>query len=130
MKQNWINIVWVVLGTGLFMLSFAGLVDSFWGGMGAALFSIGVIRLLRNYRLNRNKEYRERMEIEAKDERNRFLSNKAWAWSGYLFILIAAVLSIIFKVMGQNLFSIAAGWAVLLMIVLYWGVYLVLRRKY
>ena len=130
MRNNWINIVWVVLGIGLFTLSFAEMIDSFWGGMGSGFFVIGVIRLVRNYRLNKNEEYRERIEIEAKDERNRFLSSKAWAWSGYLFILIAAVLTIIFRIIGQDLLSTAAGWAVLLMIVLYWGSYLILRRKY
>lgn len=130
MKKNWINIVWVVVGAGLFILSFAEQIDPFWGGMGSALFAIGVIRLLRNYRLNKNEEYRERMEIEAKDERNRFLSSKAWAWSGYLFILIAAVLSILFKVIGQDLLSMASGGAVCLMFVLYWASHLILRRKY
>ena len=130
MKKNWINIAWVILGAGLLALSFAELVDSFWGGMGSALFTIGVIRLLRNYRLNKNEEYRERMEIEARDERNRFLSSKAWAWSGYLFILIAAALSILFKVMGQDLLSMTSGGAVCLMLVLYWASYFILRRKY
>lgn len=54
----------------------------------------------------------------------------AWAWSGYLFILIAAVACIIFKIIGQEVLSFAASGAVCLMLLLYWISYVVLKRKY
>ena len=125
-----VNIVWIVLGTILICLSFAGKVDMFWNGMGASLLVIGVIQILRCYRLNKNEAYREMIEIEEKDERNRFLRNKAWAWTGYVFMMMAAVSCIILRIFGQELLSLAASGVVCFMLVLYWGVYMVLKRKY
>jgi hypothetical protein len=125
-----VNIMWIVIGTVLIGLSFAGIVDSFWNGMGSGLLVVGVLHLLRLHRFHKNDAYREKMEIEMNDERNRFLRNKAWAWSGYLFILIAGVSCIIFKIVGQELMSFAASGAICIMLVLYWVSYFVLKRKY
>ena len=55
---------------------------------------------------------------------------KAWSWSGYLFVMIAAAASIGLKVAGQDQLSIAAGGSVCLLITLYWVSYLFLSRKY
>ena len=87
-KRLVINIIWVMIGLVLVGLAFLGKVDSFWNGMGSGLLVIGVINILRVYRLNKNEAYREKVEIEISDERNKFIRNKAWAWSGYLFVLI------------------------------------------
>ena len=100
MKQNKkmiVSIMWVIIGAILISLGFAGRVDSFWNGMGSGLFVVGILQLLRFYRFNKNEAYREKMEIEVADERNHFIRNKAWAWSGYLFVLITAISTIVFK---------------------------------
>ena len=120
----------IVLGVTLIGLGVAEIVDSFWSGMGSALVAVSAIRLVQMYRLYKDEVYREKMETEIKDERNRFLRNKAWAWAGYLFILIAAVLSIVLRVLGQELLSMAASGAVCLVVVLYWGSYMILKKKY
>lgn len=133
MKQNkklFISILWIIIGSILIGLSFAGKVDEFWNGMGFGLAVVGAVQLLRFYRLNKNEAYREKMEIEASDERHHFIRNKAWAWSGYIFILIAAVSSILFRIFKQDLLSLAASGAVCLMLVLYWITYVILKRKY
>lgn len=126
MKNMVVNIVFVILGITLNVLN----IDPFWTGMGSSLIVIGCINLLRSYRLNKNEAYREKMEVELSDERNRFIRNKAWAWAGYLFVMIAAVLSIVFRIIGFNHLSIASGFAVLIMIVLFWISYYVLGKKY
>ena len=105
MKNMVVNIVFIILGITLNVLN----IDPFWTGMGSSLIVIGCINLLRSYRLNKNEAYREKMEVELSDERNRFIRNKAWAWSGYLFVMIAAVLSIVFRIVGFNHLSIASG---------------------
>jgi hypothetical protein len=61
---------------------------------------------------------------------HRFLRNKAWAWAGYFFVLVAAVLSIGLKLLGQDLLSVAAGLSVCCITLFYWVSYLVLRKKY
>ena len=123
-------IIWLVLGLPLIGLSIAGLVDEFWSGMGSALVVIGACRLLRAHRLKKNEEYREKMETYATDERIHFLRTKALSWAGYLFIIISAVAVIVFRILGQDVYSTAASYAVCLMLVLYWICYLVLKKKY
>ena len=98
--------------------------------MGSALLVIGVIQLISRHRLEKNEAYREKVEIETNDERNKFIRNKAWAWAGYLFVMIMAVASIVLRIFEQDLLSIAASGTVCLMLVLFWGSYIFLRRKY
>jgi len=129
-KRIIMSIMWLVIGITLICLEIAGIIDDFWGGMGFALTFVGILQMIRYYRYSRNEEYREKMEIEASDERNHFIRNKAWAWTGYVFILIAAAATIIFKVVGQDVLSMAASGAVCLMLILYWGIYMILRKKY
>ena len=123
-------IVYMVIGAALFVLGFLEHLDSFWSGMGGALIAVGAVRIVQYFRLRNNEAYRQQREIEAKDECNRFIANKAWAWAGYLFILIAAISTIVFKLLGQDLLSVAAGFAVCIIALLYWICYLILRKKY
>ena len=125
-----INVVWVMIGLVLVGLAFLGKVDNFWNGMGSGLLVIGVINILRVYRLNKNEAYREKVEIEISDERNKFIRNKAWAWSGYLFVLIMAISSIVFRIIHMEQLSIFASYTVCLMILLHCISYFVLKRKY
>ena len=122
--------IYILLGVILWILGMAEMVDEFWSGMGSALVLVGILRLVRIYRFKNDEAYREKMEIETTDERNKFIRNKAWAWAGYLFILIAACSVIILKVMGQEVLSMAASGALCLMMVLYYVSYFILRKKY
>ena len=123
-------VLYVILGAVLLGFGLAGALDSFWSGMGSALMAVGVIRIAHLLRYRKDEAYREEKEIEAKDERNQFIRNKAWAWAGYLFVLIAAISTIVFKLLGQDLLSRVAGFALCILVILYWICYLVLRKKY
>ena len=123
-------IVYLILGVALIVLGILEVLDSFWSGMGGALIAVGVVRMMHILRYRNDESYREKMEIETKDERNQFIRNKAWAWAGYLFVLIAAICAIVFKLLGQDLLSITAGFAVSILVLLYWVCYLVLKKKY
>ena len=123
-------IIYIVFGVILLVLGILEIVDSFWSGMGGALIAVGVVRMIHILRYHYDESYHENMEIEMKDERSHFIRNKAWAWAGYLFVLIAAISTIVLKVLGQNLLSIAAGFAVCILMLLYWVCYLVLKKKY
>ena len=119
----------ILFGVALWVLGFMDVVDAFWSGMGSALIVVGAVRAVRMVRFARDENYREKVETAVKDERNQFIRNKAWAWTGYLCVMVAAVLSIVFRVMGQEVLSMACSGAVCLMVVLYWGAYLLLSRK-
>lgn len=125
-----IYLLYLIIGGVLLALGIFEVIDSFWSGMGSGLLFVSVLRLIRLYRFNKNEEYREKVETEISDERNRFIRNKAWAWAGYLFILISAVATIAFRVAGQPILSSAASVALCLMLVLYWVSFFILRKKY
>ena len=125
-----LHFAWLILGITLIVLGVLGIVDSFWSGMGVGLLAVGVLRLVQQIRLCKDDAYREKVETEVTDERNRFLRGRAWAWAGYLFILISAVAVIVLRVMGQVLLSTFASYALCLMLVLYWVAYLILQKKY
>ena len=129
-KRLLVNILEIVIGFALSACGYAGIIEDYWSGMGTALVFVGVIMLVRQHRYKTNAEYKEKVDVEAKDERNKYLRMMAWSWSGYLFVMIAAFGSIIFKIVGMDTYSMAAGLAVCLLIVLYWISYLFLRRKY
>ena len=124
------SLLWLAIGLPLMGLSVAGVLDEFWSGMGSALMVIGVCRLVRAYRLGKSESYREKMETFETDERFHFLRAKAWSWAGYLFVIIGGISVIVLKLIGQELLSLAASCAVCLMLVLYWGAYFVLKKKY
>ena len=122
--------VYIFLGAILLWLGFTEVIDPFWSGMGSALVAVGVVRIVQLYRFRNNETYREKVETEKTDERSHFLRNKAWAWAGYLFVLMAAASTIVFKLLGQDLLCMAAGFAVCLILLLYWICYVILRKKY
>ena len=129
-KKNIYPITLLVAGLALVGLGAAEIVDEFWSGMGSALLVVGALRLLRYYRLKKNDAYREKMETAVTDERNQFIRMKAWSWAGYLFIMVTAVATIIFRILGQELLSQVASYSVCLMLVLYWISFFVLKKKY
>ena len=122
--------IYIIFGVVLVALGILEIVDSFWSGMGGALVGVGVVRSIQIWRYGKDESYREKKEIEAKDERHQFIRNKAWAWAGYLFVLISGISTIALKLLGQDLLSVAAGFAVCILVLLYWVCYLVLKKKY
>ena len=129
-KRLFACIIWILIGIGLLVCSFFDLVDSYWSGMGAALFIIGLLQLIRYIRYQKDSAYKEEVDTHTQDERNRFIAMKAWAWSGYLFVAISAVASIALKALGYDDYSVMAGLCVCAIVVLYWVSYWILRRKY
>ena len=128
-KKYLVSVLYIVIGAILLALGFAGKVDEFWNGMGSALLVIGVIQFVRFYRFEKNEAYREKIETEANDERNHFIRNKAWAWTGYIYILITSLLVIIFKIFGYDMLSYIASIASCSMLILYWIMFIILKRK-
>ena len=128
---QWIlPILYVIIGATLGICGELGVVDQFWNGLGAAFVVMGVLRLIRLIRYSTNTEYKEKTDTAIQDERNRFIRNKAWAWAGYLYIIGAAIATIVFKLIGQETLMFAASGSVCLIITIYWISYLILRKKY
>ena len=137
MKRRYISlgVIYIILGIALFIASqIVDLGNSVMAqilpGMGGALFGVGVVRLVMGIRLEKDKEYREKYEIEVNDERNRYLRMKAWSWAGYCFVLIGPVATIIFAAADKKELMMLTSGSVCLVLVLYWISYLIVRNKY
>ena len=123
-------IIEIVVGLALLIGQATMLVDPFWGGMGSALIAVGIVFLIRQIKYSTNETYRESVNVEVNDERNKYLSMKAWSWAGYLFVIIAAVAAIVLKILGHETLVYVASGSVCLIVVLYWISYVILRKKY
>ena len=124
------NITEIIIGVILTICGATGLLDSYWSGMGTALIVVGGMMMIRQVRYSTNAEYKESVDVEIQDERNKFLRVKAWSWAGYFAVLIGAVASIVLRILGQNQLSQFAGLSVCVLMVLYWASYFILKKKY
>ena len=130
-KTRWIaNIVEIVLGVILLIFGMMGTIDEFWHGMGVALIFVGILQMIRSIRYHSNPEYKETYDVAIQDERNKFLRIKAWSWAGYLYVLTAAVATIVFQIIGKQELATAAGFSVCIIMVFHWLSYLYLQKKY
>ena len=120
----------LIIGVVLCAAYFAGKADEYWNGMGAALIAVGAIRLAGEIRYRRDENYRKEADIAAGDERNRYISLRSWAWSGYCFVIVAAAASVILKITGNDEMCLISAMGACLLMVMYAVFYFVLRRKY
>lgn len=125
-----VSACWIVLGLALMGAHAAGLADDYWSGMGTVLFVVGILQMIRHIRYETDKAYKARRDVEAGDERNRFISGRAWAWAGYWYVIIAALASVVFRLSGDDVMTQMAARSACLVMLLYWGSYFILRRKY
>ena len=125
------SIFWVVLGAVLMGLSLAGVLENnFYSGMGSALFVVGILQIGRNLKYRKDDDYREKIDTEFQDERNRYLRMKSWSWAGYLSIFAGAIGTVVAQLAGQRTISLVMSYSVCFLLATYWIAYLILKRKY
>ena len=129
-KRIVIQILEIAAGIILLGLGIAGKVDEFWSGMGGALIGVGTMYLVQTVRYQKNEAYRENVDMERSDERNKFLQMKSWQMAAGWFTMIAAVGTFVFKFAGKEDLMMLCSGAVCLLLVLYWICFLYLRKKY
>lgn len=134
MKRNdWrfvINIIEILAGAALLVLGLTGVVDEFWEGMGTALIVVGMLLFIRQIRYRTNAEFKEELDIKEKDERNRFIAMKSWSWAGYTYVMVAAVGTIVARILGHDDIMMMLSRSVCFILVFYWLFYLILQKKY
>ena len=129
-KKVILTVIWFVLGAVLFACSTLEIIDPSWGGIGGGLLGVAIAQTVRYIRYHKDASYRENVDIRNQDERNKFLSNRAWVWAGYLYVLLCGIAVIVLKVAGYEELSLWAAYSVCIILILYWGSFLVLRKKY
>lgn len=129
-RRMLVSVFYILLGVVLNACFFTGLIEEYWSGLGCGFIGVGVVQLIRQIRYRTNETYRDKVDTESKDERNKYLSNKAWAWAGYLYVILAALATIPLKIAGHDEAMMMASGSVCLIMLLYWGSWMYLRRKY
>ena len=130
-KKLALSIFWIVLGAVLLGLSVRGVLDSdVYSGMGGALMAVGALQIARNLKYRNDPAYKEKIDTEANDERNRFLRMKSWAWAGYTVVLVEGIGSVVAMAMGERTVQLVLAYSVCLLITACWVSYLILSRKY
>lgn len=130
-KKLTLSIVWIVLGAALLALSIADVLDSsFYSGFGGGFLAVGVLQLIRNVKYGRNAEYREKVDVEQNDERNRFISMKTWSWTGLILILTFGIGVIVSLIIGQHMLQLFFAYSICFILLVYWITYLIVSRKY
>lgn len=125
-----VSILWIIIGAALIILEFVGVLDNpIYSGMGGGWLAIGIMQIYKNLKYHSNEEYKEKIDIGYSDERNRYIRMKAWAWAGYLFIIGAAIISVVLFIMKQIVYGQIISYCMCAILVLYWGSYMILQKK-
>ncbi|MEM1484028.1 hypothetical protein V6615_04005 [Oscillospiraceae bacterium PP1C4] len=66
-------------------------VRGFYTGGGAGAFIVGMLMIIRFMRILRDPERMRREDIKEKDERNIYIGQKIWLYSGYIFYIVLYV---------------------------------------
>ncbi len=127
-----ISIAEIVVGAILEILAFIGIVDDagVLAGMGSGILAVGVVQLFRAFRMQSNPEYKKRIETAAKDERYAFISMKAKEAAFSIYLMIAAVICIIWMLTGNREQGVLAGMSICLLVFLYAVMFRIMAKKY
>ena len=129
-KRLFLSIFWVILGAVLLIVAVTEKLDSRYAGMGGGLLVVGALQIARNLRYRRDPAYREKIDTEVSDERNRFLRMKSWSWAGYITVIAEGIIAVVAAVRGQETVQLVLSYSVCLLLAAYYISYLVLSRKY
>lgn len=131
MKRRFVlSILYIAAGALLFVLGCINNGDGSLCGAGGGLLGVGAVFLIRNVKYRTNPEYKEKTDIAENDERNRYISLKSWAWTGYIMVLFAAVSALVFYIAGRGELALLSCCIMGLIAFLYLVNYLILQRRY
>ena len=127
-----VSIAEILLGIAINALAFAGVGadPSVLTGIGSGILAVGAVQLLRVVRLERDPELRKRVETASKDERYAFISIKAKEAAFAIYLIIAAVLCMVWLLLGYREEGNLAAMSICLLVVLYGILFRILAKKY
>lgn len=130
-KRLALSIFWIVLGVVLLGLSVAEVIDStYYGGMGGGFIAVGILQVMRNLKYRRDPEYREKIDVEVSDERNKYLRMQSWSWAGYIMVIGLAISSVIAMILKQEQVQLTLMYTMCAILMVYTISYYILSRKY
>ena len=133
-EQKRIGILWLSIGAALFAV---GLLlkgtehGGYIGGFGGGLIAVGLVRLLRVYRLSRDPEKAADYDAMLKDERTAYVANKARSMTFFICVyaqLAAGLLALLVfdqPIIGQALCLVTCAQSLV-----FCGTYWYYNKKY
>lgn len=120
----------VVAGISILVMSCFGLLDAFWSGFGGGIAAVGIIRLIYGVKYRKNEAYAKAVDVSQNDERNIYIVRKAAAAAFYITIIALAIIGLVLRIIGFDVYSQAACFAICGMLVIYWVSYLIINKIY
>ena len=130
-KKLALSLGWIAFGAILLYLSFRNIiVEESMCWFGGFLIAIGGLQVRNQLRYRTDPDFRKKTDVEAADERNRYLRMKAWSWTGYIFVVGAGVLVICLQLIGKKDASVLLSYCVCAELMIYLVSYWILGRRY
>ena len=130
-KSLIMRILLVAFGLTLVALSIAEVLDfPLYTGVGSALATVGVVQTIRILKYGKDRDYRETVDTEENDERNRFLRMKSWALAGSMAFYLEGIGVIAAAILGQRTIQLVLTCSACLHLLLYLVSLAVFNRKY
>ena len=104
--------------------------NTFIFSFGVTMLVMGVIRLIRHWKITKDESTIRRQEVAETDERTLMMAEKARSWAFSYSIMIAGIAVIVLSLLGKHDAALPFAWYVCGMVVLYWIFWLILRKKY
>ena len=124
-----VNLLIMLLGIALIVMSLFGVVDNTLSAFGIGFLVVGTANFIRGIKYRTNPEYKQKVDTANNDERNRYISMKAWAVSGYISVIAAAVTAITFAVMSKREYMQLCAYFVCVVLLVYIVSYYIISKK-
>ena len=98
-------------------------------GLGGGLIAGGAVRLGKLLRYQRDRTYRERVDLQQTDERYRYISLRSWAFAGRAITVVSALACILCMLLGRETESRALGLLCALAALSYVAAFAAISRK-
>lgn len=125
-----IAIAYIVIGAVFTALGLTDMVSNeFFSVYGLALIVMGFARIRRYKLITRNDETIGRQRIAENDERNIAIMQKAKSVAFGITVLLAGLCVIVFEIIGRAELAYIMAAVVMVMTLIYWISYIIVRRK-
>lgn len=114
----------LLIGVGVFRRT--DMASSF----GLMFLVIGIARIVQYIKITKNEETLHKREVAETDERNVMLWTKARSLTFSIYILLAAIASVILYMLEMDIIAKTLSYSLFSFILIYWICYFVISRKY
>lgn len=126
----WVAITYIILGVMLIItFNLINTDNNFLSSWGFALVVIGIVRIRNYLMITKDEETVRKQQIAESDERNIAIANKAKSVAFTVYLLLACVAVIVLQLLNKTELALSISCPVLVLILIYWVSYWIIRKK-